>query len=447
MTRGNWHPKPGGQSQFMADFARRYVCLEGGWGAGKSWCGARKLLWLHLYNARDSKGKPTLVPSAIVAPTYGNARDFCIPAFMDSCQELGLEVVWKSSDKEFRFRHRPIASVKVRTADAADRITGWEVGAFWGDEAARWKEDQDNPRNDALTQIQGRLRHPRARKRMGVFTYTNEGDATAIYKFARDAKIDCALYRAKTKDNDVVRSFYESLSGTLTPELQDQYLEGGAANLRGKNVYPYFDGKLNVDDSLELQRSVPLDLSIDFNIRPGMHAELGQHFEGEDMFTVVHEFHEAGLSVRDLVILFGRWIEQSGGWQWPMLRVFGDATSTSRWAGTGASSYDILAEGLQQLGIPHEFYIPRSNPFVEDRVQSFNVAMRDLRGDRHWRCHPRCEKLIEDLRTMRRDKDGRVDKQEETISHASDAEGYRVWYLRPITRLQETSGGGYSVVT
>ena len=175
MSSGVIRPRAGGQTDFFRDWRHRFVFLEGGWASGKTWSGARKLLALHLHNSADADGQPTRVMSAIVAPTYANAKDFCIPEFLAACEDANLPTVWKSAAKEFHFPGYPVAPVIVRTADAAERITGWEVGAFWGDEVARWKEDSENPKNDALTQIQGRLRAPKARIRQGFFTYTNEG--------------------------------------------------------------------------------------------------------------------------------------------------------------------------------------------------------------------------------------------------------------------------------
>lgn len=437
------YPRPGGQTQFFSNWVSRYVFLEGGWAGGKTFSGAHKLLALHLHNSAGINGKPTGVWSAIVAPTYANAKDFCIPEFLSACEKANLPVVWRGGDKEFVFPDHPVGRVMVRTADKPSLITGWQVGAFWGDEVARWKEDEHNPKNDPLTQILGRLRSPLARFRQGVFTYTNEGEGTAAYKMAHSGRADVALYRAATKDNNFVSEFYDSMLETLTPELQKQYLDGGAINLRGKAVYPYFDDE-SIDPGITLDRNLPLDLAIDFNINPGMHAEIGQHWEDRDVFTVRHELHAPGMSVRGLVDALGRWVnkETDGkGFRWPMLRIFGDASGNARWAGSGESNYDVLEQGLDSLDIPYEFRVPRSNPFVEDRVQAFNVALCDLQNKRSWFVHPDCTRLIEDLRSMKRDAKGVIDKDDQALSHASDAEGYRIYKMRPILRPTRSAGG------
>ena len=59
-----------------------------------------------------------------------------------------------------------------------------------------------------------------------------------------------------------------------------------------------------------------------------------------------------------------------------------------------------------------------------------NVTMLDLAGDIHWKCHSRCERLIEDMHRLRRDESGEIDTRNPRLGHASDAEGYRVAFLR-----------------
>src|SRR5438270_11049747 len=56
-------PNPGAQRDFMDDYTHRYCALAGGWFAGKTWAGARKLVDLHLHNAHDDHGRPTGVRS------------------------------------------------------------------------------------------------------------------------------------------------------------------------------------------------------------------------------------------------------------------------------------------------------------------------------------------------------------------------------------------------
>lgn len=463
--RGISSPNAGAQHAFMVDWVHRYVALEGGWMAGKTWAGARKLADLHIYNAFGlDDGEPTYVPSVVLAPTLGNLYDFDVPELRAAFRELGLRAELKVTGTLWQgqlaapgllvyglYGARTPSVIILRTADAPERITGWQVGAAWGDEAARWKQDRLNPTRDPFTQLVGRVRHPAANMLQVLFTYTNEGDATRVYDEFRRGADTHALYRTATYDNPTAADFAANMETQLPPELQEQYLGGGAVNLTGRAAYGQFAGG-NLDDTLTLQPHLPLQVAVDFNIQPGMHAVIGQYDTLHDVLTAVHEIHRPRLDVRGMVEELGDLLRSVGGWQWPRMEVFGDATGRSGWAGTGESCYDVLSEALRALQDKHgvdmgvRYRVPKANPAVPDRLAAFSVALCDMRGERHYRVHPRCERLIADFRKVRRGADGGVDKKADpTLTHASDADGYRVHYLRPVRRPIRQTGGRFSV--
>jgi hypothetical protein len=409
-----------------------------------SFAGANKLVSLHLHNAFDLGGAPTFVWSACVAPTYQNAKDFDIPAIQDALGRAGLRFRWRAQDMEFWLpdcgtREQP-SRILVRTADTPERITGWQVGAGWGDEAARWKCDFDHPQNDPLLQFFARVRDYRANFIQRMFTYTNEGDGTRIYREFHSGKPDHALYTARTADNELAQDFYTEMREQLNDDLARQYLEGEAIELRGRLMYAQFSQRLHVCDGLKCEPELPLQLACDFNIAPGMHAIVGQHNTAADELSSVWEIHERRLDVRGVVRELQTMCTTGPlkGWQWTYpLEVFGDATGQSQWAGTGETCYDILTAGLEAADIPYVIRVPHANPPVVDRVNAVNCALRDMSGCVHWRIHPRCERLLQDLQSMRYDEKGQPDKRNATLSHASDAEGYRIHYLRPIRRHED----------
>src|SRR5258706_130234 len=179
---------PGAQRSFMDDYTHRYCALAGGWFAGKTWAGARKLADLHLHNALDDRERPTGVESAVIAPTYQLANDFAIPELRRTLDEMGLRYDFIADPKRYCFvlpdlgsRKEP-SEILIRTADAPERITGWTVGAIWGDEAARWKCDRHVPQNDPFIQADARLRDPRARLLQFIVTITHESDDTRVHR-------------------------------------------------------------------------------------------------------------------------------------------------------------------------------------------------------------------------------------------------------------------------
>jgi len=442
-----YRPNPGGQAEFAADWTNRTIALAGGWGAGKTWIGARKLLTLHIYNAIDQRGRATYVPSACCAPTYPLLIKYDLPELEKACMEANLRCVYKAKDRclvlpDLGTKSMP-STIGLYSAERPDRIAGWQAGAGWGDEATRWPENWLEPSRDAFLQFQSRIRHPDARLIQKMFTYTEEGDATRMYEEMHSGKRGYQIYVAKTAENPVVADYEAEQRMSLTPELAQQYLDGVAINLRGKRAYSAFNVTRNTDDQLTLQDALPLHMSIDFNINPGMHIEIGQFDPTADMFTVVHEIHGYRMDLRQSIQAFRRLIEDEiGGWRWPNLEVYGDATGDAKWAGTGESCYQILKQGLHDMGVPHRIRVPRSNPLQVDRINAMNIAMMDLQGGVHWRCHPRCKLLINDLKKVKTDEKGKLDKQNLALTHSSDAEGYRVEYLRPARVQSRESIGG-----
>jgi len=447
-------PNPGGQQLFAEDWTHFIVGLEGGWYSGKSFIGARKLITLHEYNAFDAVGDATYVASLVVAPTYSNAMDFCVPHLQDACDEAGLSHQWRGTGylsagkyaapaiiiPDFGTRDQP-SVILIRSADVPRRITGFTVGGAWGDEPARWKDDRFDPLNDPFLQLTGRVRAAKARFLQIMLTYTNEGDTTRVYEEMHNEMEDRALYRAPTIENVVAKDFHDRQRKMLTKELAEQYLDGGAASLSGGKVYGSFSYNANVDGRLVLKRGVPLQVSMDFNIVPGMHIEVGQYFPGADVITTVHEIHSPRLDVKRAADDFIELVEQIK-WEWDHpLEIFGDATGRNEWAGTGETCYTIFQQKMKEHNIPYRMRVPRGNPPVIDRINASNCAMMDIMGRVHYKIHPRCKRLTHDYRHMQRDKFGEIDKVDRKLSHPSDADGYRIWFIRPL-RIEESEIGG-----
>lgn len=463
-------PNPGGQADFVNDWSHRWVAYEGGQGAGKTWAGARKLLTIHIFNAfydaegvhldllkepgkysqelveahEKHDGKPTYVQSAIIAPTYSQARDYDIPEMKTALSEAGLDYTWRAQDFEFHihnFGTKDMPSrIIVRTADKPETITGWNAAGIWGDEAPRWKSSPDDPTRDPMTQLSGRLRHPVARFKQGLFTHTNEGVTTTVYQrfhypdpMTGEMRPDHAFYVGSSRENPRVADFVAAQEKLLSPELARQYIDGEAVDFRGSAVYPVFGRSRHVLEDLEFNPSIPIGLALDFNISPGMHGELCQYDEARDEFVVIHELHGPRMDVRGLVAMLRNIISEHslaiGNGK--TLDVFGDATGTSQTASTGESCYGVLAEALDAAGINFRARVPNHNPPVIDRVNAVNSALLDMTGKVHVRIHPRCVKLLEDLQRMRRNSKGEIDKLDKILSHASDAFGYAVHYQRP----------------
>ena len=440
-------PNEGGQQGFMDDYTHRYVALAGGWFAGKTWAGARKLIDLHIFNAFDDEGSPTGIASCVIAQTYQLAETINIPEMRKALDEAGIKFRFVADKTRYWFElpqlgtSRMPSLIYVRTADAPDKISGFSVGAIWGDEVARWKSDDADPLRDPLLQAKGRLRGVGPRFKQFIMTFTHEGDMTRMYRdFEEDPKPEHFLYRAGTVENPHAKEFGESILTQLSPDLAEQYVGGKAASLRGNAMYPQFNKEIHASDSaIELRDDLPLQFSIDFNFNPGMHGILGQYDEVADLFTAVYLIHKTHMTVPQMIHEMKDLIEKEcGGWRWPgRLQVFGDENGgRPHSAERGETKWDVVAEYLKVNGFDFQFRKHSNNPFISDRVNAVNAALMDARGQVHYRIHPRCARLVDDLRGMKWTNEGETDKKDDQRSHASEAEGYRIQYLRPVRKIR-----------
>lgn len=444
---------PGGQDAFWRDHESRYIFLEGGWGSGKTFIGSRKLIDLHLYNAFDANGIATFVPGAIVGPTKTGIADFMLPEIQAAAAEIGLTANYKFQIRHsgMLFRdviHIPELSTRsrlsviyVRTAEKPELITGWQIGHGWGDEPTRWRENHENPKADPFIQFTGRMRDPRARKQALLFTYTNEGDQTRVYQEAHSGKPGHSVYRAKTKDNPAVAEFCESLRATLTPELAEQYLEGGAMKLSGANVYSSFDSGTCLVDDVTLDPNAPLCVCLDFNIAPGMIALVGQRNPATGEFLFAAEIFDRGLALDGLLDRFHvEWVAKRG---FKRVLFYGDPAGSARWAGTGESCYQIVRMKADQWeGVQYALRVKVAHPPVVDRINAVNVAMRNLKGECKVKINRKaCPRLVRDFSSMKRNIKGEIDKSNPELTHAADAAGYWIEYDAPVRVETQTTGG------
>jgi hypothetical protein len=439
-----FQPNPGGQQMFIDDYKNPYQALAGGWYAGKTWAGARKLANLHVENAFDAAGEPTYVKGLCVGQNYSLATQVNIPELRLAFDEMGLRYKFVADPKRFCFefpdlgvRSRP-SEMMVRSGDSPETINGFTVGHLWGDEAPRWASSETDPKRDSWLQAKGRLRDPKAKYRLALLTFTHEGDATRVYReFEEKPLPGHVLYRSGTFDNPHAKDFAETMQSQLTPELADQYLKGRAVNFRGGLIYRSFTAEHNVSADLQLDDNLSLQLALDFNINPGMHGVIGQYFEDADRVTSVHELHAPKMTVEMLLEAFASFVSTSGGWRWPTLELYGDPSGNGRFVATGETSWGIIREwfAARMPGVDVRYRIPTAAPRVADRVNAANCALRTSDGTVRWVIHPRCERLIRDLKSLKWD-GNEIDKKDRQMSHASDAETYKIAWLMPVSRAR-----------
>jgi hypothetical protein len=200
-------------------------------------------------------------------------------------------------------------------------------------------------------------------------------------------------------------------------------------------VYDAYSAARNCRADLQLRPDLNLDLSFDFNMNPGMHVLIGQHWRTDDrdvQFTAVHEIHDEGMSVERAMQAFAKWWMEQPDTPWEKVEVYGDPAGHNRNVNTGKTSYELIVQHLRALGIKYTLRVPRSQYHIVDRMHAMNDALYDGAEQVHYQVHPRCKRLIADFEDLPRDEDGLISKDEDKLSHASEAEANRVLRLRPL---------------
>jgi len=201
--------------------------------------------------------------------------------------------------------------------------------------------------------------------------------------------------------------------------------------------YRNFSG-LNIDDAVTLDRSRPLQVSLDYNINPGMHAVIGQHLPERDTLTAVHEVHAPRMTIPECMAAIKAIADTHG--PFPEWHIFADPAGTSVNASTGTSHHLTVQRFLANAGIRYSWRVRTSAPPIVDRINAFNDALKGADGQSHYAIHPRCKRLIADLAGVMADDDGKPDKRNADLTHASDADGYRVFVVRPIRTTVDLGG-------
>ena len=447
--------------RFFNDWTSPFCAFFGGWGSGKTWTLTRKVLAMHIANAFDDDGRPTLFHSVILAPTYQLATTKNIPELKKAAYEFGIDARFIGDSKKYWFEFPDLSTkqeaskIYIRSADDPSKITAWEVQIAAPDEAARYPK-ADREEDDALVQLVGRVRgSSRARFKQFKPGTTHEGTDTFVYRrWIESPSANHAHYVASTRESvDILgQDFIDNLVSNMSPELAKQYVEGQAVDMGGASMYYAFDPKLNIDDTLQYNQALPLRLAFDFNTNPGSHAILGQFYPDKPnpMMVELQEFHQTAADGRKLAEYICHWLKSNFNnlpqvnpapaheWKFPPpLILYGDAAGShdsTRYGSTGVSSWQDVEAIFRANNIAVDMRnVPTVNPHVSDRVATVNSVFRSASGIVRFKCRSCCTILTKDFRQMRW-VNGEADKSDRKISHMSDALGYKVVQLLPIRR-------------
>ncbi len=396
------------QKDFITDTTHRITGYIGGFGSGKSYALARKLIWLGLMNPGT-----TLMACE---PSFPMIRTVFVPAMDEALDSLDIPFAFRSSPQPEYDITLPTGSIKIlcQSAENYQRIRGQNIAA------AVWDECDTSPTETAQKAGEMLLARMRTGKcnQLAVAS-TPEGFKWAYRTFIEQDGPDKRLIKVKTKDNpNLPDEFIASLERNYPPQLIAAYLDGEFVNLANSSLYPSFDRSLNYTDA-KPEALDTIYVGVDLNVGNCVTQHLVRR--GDEF----HFFAEA--VYRDTMqIAAGLKELYPSHFKAKQLVLIPDAAAKQR-STAAAQESDIGI--LKKAG--HQVSAQQSNPLIQDRINAVNVLIED----RKLRVGNGCKHLIRTLEQHAYDELGKPEKGAvgmDDLSHSGDAMGYAVYRLAAI---------------
>ncbi len=188
----------------------------------------------------------------------------------------------------------------------------------------------------------------------------------------------------------------------------------------------------NVSEEAEYRPGECLVVGSDFNVNPM--AWCLMHFREHTIDVFGEVWLRNTHTQATLDHLHTDWGHHRSGWLF-----IGDATAKSRNTRASESDYaQILNDTRFEMSVVR---YPKHNPSRVDRFAACNRLFRNAAGERTVRIHPRCKRLIHDLKERAYSEGSREpDDSHPDRGHMSDAFGYPIHYLRPVVPTEDSDG-------
>lgn len=274
----------------------------------------------------------------------------------------------------------------------------------WGDEVDFWK-------TDAVKALRGRIR---AFPELIRFTSSPDG-FNHVYEDFYENKVGPVI-NATTYDNPTLSHEYiQSLKKTYSPRLFEQEVLAKRLNLNVGAVYSEFDRSVHVQPCRDiLEEKHQMYFFTDYNI---------SHYCGCYMFEdkdTVYVYGEEHLEFQGSRVMAGR--VKAMFPKRPVI-VMGDSTGNNK---RDVAIEKTNYEHFREAGLYTKSY---RNPPVQARIISAQSNLYHKRVV----IDPSCKTLIRDLELLAWKEDGKdIDKSDITLSHASDAFTYGLYFFKPL---------------
>lgn len=328
-----------------------YPALVGGLGSGKTEAGIARMVLLMLENY-SKLGKPC--NTLMTQPTYDLLKLRSIPGTEDFLDRIGIS--YKTNKSDYHIDMPPFGRILFRSYDRPERIVSFECAHSLTDELDTlpmskaefvWRKISERTREKAYRQ-----------NSIACVTTPDQGYNGFVYqKWVKKKQAGYTLIKAPTRTNPFLPDGYiEQILANYDPLLASCYLNGDFVTLSDKKVYHFFDRtKHNTDRTI--QPSDHLHITIDFNIGgccsnvyvlDGNVPKAIGEFVSHDTYDFVNNLNK----YKDHKII-----------------VYPDASGSANKTNATATDIDIIKGGGYMVDVP------KSNPFVRDRVNCMNAKI------------------------------------------------------------------------
>jgi len=406
-TQLRYHPQ---QSELWRTPAR-FVAVRAGRGSGKTELARRRVVrYLPVQ-------KPWPDPIYFYAlPTFAQAKRV---AWRPLKQLIPPEWITKISETELTIETVFGSTLYVVGMDKPQRYEGvqWDGGVI--------DESSDQKPGVFKLSFLPALSHREAWCwRIGVPKRTGAGAKDFREAFSEWATPDDPTTAAFTWSSDTILPPNEiawAKSHLDDRDYNEQY--GGVDEELGGLIYHAFSSA-NVTDRAEYVPHAPIVVGSDFNVSP-MAWVIGQ-VHGDELFIFDEIFLRNTNTQQTLDELHKRYGKHMAGWEF-----YGDAAGQSRH--TSASRSDYIQIKNDGRFFDSRVYYPKANPRRVSRWSAVNRMFRAADGRRRCFINPRCHRLIHDLEMRARRPGSDEPDDHADIGHISDALGYIVHRLWPIS--------------
>lgn len=419
------------QAYFLAN-KRKFVWFCAGRGSGKTFIAAIYVLMMAM---RYPKAR-----GLIAANTYHQLHSATMIPILAYLESVGMD---------YRLNKRPPASwtadlpfavsdykgilvlengahIFLRSLDKPEGIRGIEVGWFLLDEIA-------SSTRTAWDIIIGTLRDKNSKELFGRVVGSPDGfNWTAEEfdkRFSKDPAVACLydiVFMSSRENPHLPPEFLEAMLSSYDRRRALQEVDGRILIDQDFNTYYEFRPTIHVKDLIPYNPNQPLILSWDFNSSQNapMSMIVSQQHQFSNGVPFVQVLDEFVIHGGNTPMVCDAFLKRYYPTHKSSIKVYGDASGTRSTVGT--SDFQVVKECLGPRFPSIEFFVPRKNMTIKDRVNAVNAMLLNAKGEIRLFIHPQCKELIEDCKKVKPNNHGLIDKSDPARTHTSDAVGYYI---------------------